>query len=197
MQWRARATMADFLHDKVRNRTLEFTTAQSGIQEFEPRWKECVATTAKHLPHATGSLYVREYFSEKSKESAIEMVDLIKNEFKKILQTVPWMDNKTRAAGLRKVEAMHNHIGYPNELMDDKMLIEFYKDIKLEPNEYLKSIMKLNRFRLTSEMEKLRRPVNKTDWETHSEVAVANAYYVWLENSIREFKPQFCCNRKA
>jgi neprilysin len=37
---------------------------------------------------------------------------------------------------------------------------------------------------------RLRQPVNKTDWITHGRPAVVNAYYSSIENSIREFKPK-------
>jgi neprilysin len=36
---------------------------------------------------------------------------------------------------------------------------------------------------------RLRLPVNKTDWITHGRPAVVNAYYSSIENSIRELKP--------
>lgn len=184
MMWRASLSVASYLDDIVRNRTLTYLKVQSGKQEYEPRWKECVAMTSSYLPIATGALYVREYFREDSKDSAIEMVNLIKDEFRKVLKTVPWMDDATRSAALRKVEKMQNHIGYPSELMDDRKITEFYEDVDVDENGYMKTILKFNRFRITSEMKKLREPVNKTNWESHSDVAIANAYYSWLENSI-------------
>lgn len=177
-------TAASFLHDEVRNRALEFSKVHSGKMEYEPRWKECVAITSSYFPIATGALYVRKFFNEKSKETASEMVHSIKNEFEEILSNVSWMDDKTKAAALCKVEKMVSHIGYPDELMDDKKLIDYYEGLHVPEHEYLKSVLNLNRFRLDSEVKKFRMPVNKTDWITHSEVAIANAYYSWLENSI-------------
>lgn len=186
MMWRASASVADFLPDFIRKRVLEYAKVMSGKKEYAPRWKECSATTAHYLSLATSSLYVREFLDEQSKDVATEMVTAFKDEFEKILETVPWMDDATRAAALCKVKKMKQHVGYPNELMDDKKLIEFYKDVKLFEHEYLKSVLSMNLFRIASDMKKLRLPLNKTDWETHSDVAVANAYYSWNENSICE-----------
>lgn len=184
MMWRASLSIASYLDDTIRSRALDFVKIQSGKTAYEPRWKECVAMTAGYMPIATGALYVREYFREASKAAATEMVDRIKNEFRTILKTVSWMDEDTRAAALSKVDKMQNHIGYPSELMDDQKLTEFYNDVEVDENGYMKSVLNFNRFRIVSEMKKLREPVNKTNWETHSEVAIANAYYSWLENSI-------------
>lgn len=45
---------------------------------------------------AVGSLYVKKYFNEDSKKSALEMVNGIRDEMYKILTSVEWMDEKTR-----------------------------------------------------------------------------------------------------
>lgn len=186
MMWRSALSVAIYLGDEVRDRYLEFMKVQSGKKQFEPRWKECVSFASKYLPIATGALYVREYFSEESKAAANEMVNSIKSEFKETLQTVSWMDSKTRQAALAKVEKMEEHVGYPNELMDDSKLITFFKDLQIPSDQYLKSVLNLHKFRVASEMSKFRLPINKTDWEMHSDVAIANAYYSWLENGMCE-----------
>lgn len=184
MMWRAGLSASQFLTDEIRERSLDFAKVASGKRAYEPRWKECVGMTAKYLPIATGALYVQTYFDEKSKDAASEMVNTIKQEFREILETVTWMDEKTRSAALCKVDKIETHIGYPNELMDKKKLTEFHEKLEIPEHDYLKSVMNCNHFRLTSEMEKFREIINKTHWETHSDVAIANAYYSWLENSI-------------
>lgn len=184
MMWRESLSASQFLTDEIRDRSLDFAKISSGKRAYEPRWKECVGMTAKFLPIATGALYVKTYFDEKSKDAASEMVDAIKHEFREILETVSWMDEKTRSSAFRKVDKMEKHIGYPSELMDKQKLTEFYKKLEIPDHEYLTSVMNCNKFRVTSEMEKLREIINKTHWEAHSDVAIANAYYTWSENSI-------------
>lgn len=115
------------------------------------------------------------------------MVNSIKAEFESILKTVPWMDDTTRASALSKVKSMVTHIGYPDELMDDKKLIEFYKPVQVDENKYLESVLSINIFGTDRAFKKLREPVNKTDWITHSRPAVVNAFYSSIENSIREY----------
>ena len=43
-----------------------------------------------------GSLYVRKFFKEEAKTTAMEMVDDIRKEFINILMNVDWMDEKTK-----------------------------------------------------------------------------------------------------
>lgn len=45
---------------------------------------------------AVGSLYVKRFFKEEAKKSALEMVDNIREEMYKILGKVDWMDDITR-----------------------------------------------------------------------------------------------------
>lgn len=78
---------------------------------------------------AAGALYVRKYFNEEAKKNALEMVSDIREEFEEILKEVDWMDEKTRANALDKARSMATHIAYPDELLDDRKLEEFYEGV--------------------------------------------------------------------
>lgn len=187
VMWRITGFSSYFLTETLRKRQLQYSTAISGKQEQEPRWKECIDLASGSLSTGSGALYVRKYFKQNAKEAALEMVNEIKKEFESILKTVPWMDDTTRAAAMSKVKKMVTHIGYPDELMDDKKLIEFYTNVTIDENKYLESILSINIFGTDRAFKKLREPVNKTDWVTHSKPAVVNAFYSSIENSIRKF----------
>lgn len=183
--WRITGFSSYFLTERLRKRQLQYSTAISGKQEQEPRWKECIDLASGSLSTGSGALYVRKYFKQNAKDAALQMVNSIKEEFERILKKVSWMDDTTRAAALTKVKSMVTHIGYPDELMDDKKLIEFYKPIKVDEDKYLESILSINIFGTDRAFKKLREPVNKTDWITHSRPAVVNAFYSSIENSIQ------------
>lgn len=136
------------------------------------------------MPISLAALYVRKHFRESSKQAAIEMVRNIRIEFEHILNDVRWMDEETRAAALLKLAAMVAHIGYPDELGDDRTLSEYYRNLDVEADKYLESVLRVNRFDAEYEFVQLRRPVNKTDWVKHAKVATLNALYRPAENSI-------------
>lgn len=79
----------------------------------------------RRLSEAIGALYVRKFFKEEDKESAVEMVNDIRNVFTTILSDVDWMDPKTRETTFAKASTMAQHVGYPDELMNDTALIEY------------------------------------------------------------------------
>lgn len=97
------------------------------------------------------------------------------------------MDEKTRANALNKAAGMISHIAYPDELLDDKKLEEFYSRLELDPDNYLGSILNLTIFGTDFSFGRLRQPVNKTEWITHGRPAVVNAFYSSIENSIRKY----------
>ncbi|XP_008194096.1 neprilysin-2 isoform X2 [Tribolium castaneum] len=185
VMWRAAASSVSYLTEDLRKRQLEYTTVVTGRTERESRWKECIDISAGSLSIAAGALYVRKYFNEQARQNALEMVSDIRAEFQDILKNVDWMDPETKKNALDKAKSMSTHIAYPDELLDDRKLEEFYGDLELDENYYLRSILNLTLFGTRFSFKRLRQPVNKTDWITHGRPAVVNAFYSALENSIQ------------
>lgn len=96
------------------------------------------------------------------------------------------MDDETREIALEKAEKIKNFIAYPDEIMDDEKLIEYYEDLEIDQEEFYKSILKFGRFAQKKGMRKFRQSVDKDDWRDHASVAIVNAFYNRVENSIRE-----------
>lgn len=110
----------------------------------------------------------------------------VRDEFINILNEVSWMDAATRDAAIEKAKSMTSHIAYPDELTDNIKLEEYYSGLELEPNTLLENVLRVRTFKDNHLIQKLRKPVNKTDWETHTMPATVNAAYSPLENSIRK-----------
>lgn len=185
MMWRVAADSTNHLTDKLKKRQLEYAGAIIGQQSEEPRWKECIDLVTSNFQIAVSALYVRKFFDQDSKAVALDMVNRIREVFEEILAQIPWMDAHTRAAAIVKAKAIVTHIGYPDELMDDNKLTEFYKKVSVDEGKLLESILSIQTLETDMIYEKLRQAVNKTDWKTHSRAAVVEAAYSPIENSIR------------
>lgn len=112
------------------------------------------------------------------------MADDIRNEFINILRGVTWMNDDTRRKSIKKIDSMKTHIGYLNELTDNDKIEEFYKHLDIEPDSYLSNKLRLNIFKTDNNLNRLRKPVNKTDWTIHLTPVLVDAIYVPAENSI-------------
>ncbi|XP_046397833.1 neprilysin-2-like isoform X2 [Ischnura elegans] len=183
--WRATGASVSYMTEELRRRQLKYLTALSGKTERESRWKECIDTVSGSLFIAMGSQYVRRYFQDDAKKNALEMVEDIRAEFNKILQALDWMDSETRKSAMEKASTMTTHIAYPDELLDDTKVDEFYKKLEVNKDLYLESVLNMTLFGTDFSYRKLRKPVNKTDWVTHGRPAIVNAFYSSIENSIQ------------
>ena len=76
-------------------------------------------------------MYVREYFDEAARQSAIEMVKDIREVFTEMIDELEWLDEGTKLRAKEKATAMFSHIAYPDELLDDKKLTDRYEDASL------------------------------------------------------------------
>lgn len=131
VMWRAAASSVSYLNEALRKRQQDYSTIVTGRTEREARWKECIDVSAGSLSIAAGALYVRKFFHEEARQNAKEMVADIREEFEDILHKVDWMDEKTKQNALDKAKSMSTHIGYPDEMLNDKKLEEFYGDVSL------------------------------------------------------------------
>lgn len=113
------------------------------------------------------------------------MVNNIRKEFESLVVKLPWMDDATKKAAIDKAKALAEHIGYPNELADNGKLEEYYALLEIERDNWLMNALRLRKFKTDLGHYKLREAVNKTDWQDHSKIAIVNAFYSPLENSIR------------
>lgn len=184
--WRTTSTVAHLLNDKARDLYMEFQRNISGQKSFEERWEECIDDVLTYLPVSTSALYVKHFFKESSKYEALDLVKAIQHEFENTLRTTEWMDEATREEALMKAKTMGRHIGYPNELTNDLKLTDYYKDLKINEKSYLEAILNISKFEAKRTMKNFRKPVNKTNWEDHAHVAIINAFYNPVENSIRK-----------
>ncbi|XP_014207874.1 neprilysin-2-like [Copidosoma floridanum] len=186
LMWRVADSSVSYLNDEIRKQQFEFFKIVEGKTERESRWKKCTNSVSSRFSTIVGALYVRKYFNGNAKNDAIEMVSQIRTQFIKILHTIDWMDNKTREAALEKAQSMTTYIAYPDELLDDKKLKKFYKKLEISSGSYLESALNLSRFRKNNTFEALRKPVNKSEWISHSKSAIVNAFYSPTKNSIRQ-----------
>lgn len=115
------------------------------------------------------------------------MVKDIHGEFLNILHNTEWMNEVTRAKAIQKAEALTTHIAYPNELTDVNKLEELYDGLEIEPDNLLFNTLRLRVYATDYSFNQLRKPVNKTDWVTHSKAVLVNAFYNGRENSIRMY----------
>ena len=100
-----------------------------------------------------------------------------------ILQS-QWMDSKTKTRALEKAEQITPHIAYAKEILNNKLIEEFYEDINLTKEDFLKNNIQLQKFYFSYMAKELRTPIDKKSWRAQSPAAIVNAFYNPFKNSI-------------
>lgn len=108
MMWRAARASVSFLSKAAREISEEYTQRVTGQKTTSPRqdfsyfvlendgslklkflrWKKCVESASSSFSAAVGKMYVERHFRHEAKETMLEMVADIREEFKQLLNEV-------------------------------------------------------------------------------------------------------------
>jgi len=194
--WRNVKFAMSYLNEEALDIKLAYSKVLTGKAQEAPRWEKCVKSTAGldgtylyfyegSLTNAVGGMYAREHFDLNAKDIADQMVENVREEFKKMLDELDWMDSKTKSRAQKKADQITPHIAYAKEILDDKLINEFYQGIDLQKDSYLKNIIRLKKFISLYYVKEFRTPIDKKSWKTHGGAAIVNAFYNPAENSIQ------------
>lgn len=139
-----------------------------GSKENLPRWKRCVAGTDRVLGEALGEVYVKRAFPPAAKARALEMVRNLEAALKTDIATLSWMSEPTRKQAIVKLDAFLNKIGYPDKWRD-------YSSLQVDRASYIGNRFRASTFGKHRELNKIGKPVDKTEWGMSP--PTVNAYY--------------------
>ncbi|XP_066583083.1 neprilysin-4-like isoform X2 [Prorops nasuta] len=151
-------------------------------EQAPSRWKNCVAQVNSNMGMAVGSMFVKKYFDENSKNDTLAMTREMQRSFRELLNRTCWIDDDTKRLASEKVNAMFLRIGYPDFILQRDLLNERYKDVVIRPDKYFENTLNILQHLTRVEQDRLGSPVNKTLWNTAP--AVVNAYYSRNKNQI-------------
>ncbi|VDM64823.1 unnamed protein product [Angiostrongylus costaricensis] len=161
----------------------KFYYVMYGQKKKAPRWVECTSTTTYQMQYAAGALYVRKAFNETSKNMMLEMIADLQGAFDNMLAESDWMDETTKARAVYKAKHMLRHVGYPDFILDDEKLDDYYSGLSIEESDsYSQMVEKLKRWGIEFAFKLLIQPVDRNEFDFNP--ADVNAYYWFMSNSI-------------
>ncbi|MEO1049450.1 MAG: M13 family metallopeptidase [Bacteroidota bacterium] len=180
LKWQVTNDASPFLSNEFVASNFDFYSKQlRGVEEMRPRWKRVLASTNFALGEAIGKLYVDEVFPPEAKEKAQNMVENIKLAYADRIKGLEWMSDSTKEMALKKLKTMQVKIGYPDKWTDYGTL-DVTRDT--EGSSYAQNVWNARKFVYDRQLEKLGKPVDKTEWQMSPQTV--NAYYNPLFNEI-------------
>ena len=132
------------------------------------RWKTMVTNTDRNLGELLGQLYAEQYFKPEAKKRMLELVNNLQKVYEDRIKKVDWMTPETKKKALEKLNAFVKKIGYPDNWKK-------YDDVEISKNTYYANLQSAEKHAYKEMMDKLGKPVDKTEWGMTP--PTVNAYY--------------------
>uniref|UniRef100_UPI00358F17BC endothelin-converting enzyme 2-like n=1 Tax=Myxine glutinosa TaxID=7769 RepID=UPI00358F17BC len=164
------------------NMKLQQALYGKGLDDDKPQWKFCTETTNQAFGLSLGLLFAKGRFSSALRREVEDMIQLIKQGFGSNLDSLTWLDMKTRDAAKEKMERMREHIGFPEEAMKPKLLDKFYAKFRVS-EEHFSNMLEFYKF----ESHQLSMSLRTTDSGNHRWTMLpqtGNTYYSSIDNSM-------------
>ena len=132
-------------------------------------------TTNGVLGEALGQLFVKEAFPPEAKERAHKIVMNLLEAMGERIQALEWMSPETKVQAMNKLKHYTVKIGYPDKWKD-------YSKLDIKRDSYAANLMRGSKFSVQRKLEKIGKPVDKTEWGMTPQTV--NAYYNPTRNEI-------------
>ncbi|WBL26417.1 M13 family metallopeptidase [Zunongwangia sp. HGR-M22] len=150
---------ADNLSRPFIDAAFEFTKVISGQAVQKTRGEIMASALDGYLGEALGQLYVKKYFPEEAKERMQELVDNVQKAYAARIENLEWMSDSTKIKAKEKLAAITKKIGYPDHWKD-------YDNVTIDRDAYFENIVSASSAAYQRNLEKLVKPVDKSEWFT-------------------------------
>ena len=153
--------------------------ALTGAIKQRPRDEKALQVVNGTVGDALGKLYVEQKFPAEAKIKAKAMIENIVLAYRSRIADLTWMAESTKKSANEKLDKMTIKIGYPDKWEDySKLQIKNPAD----GGTYFDNMVSLSKWRWTKDLEKLNKPVDKTEWGMSPQTV--NAYFNPSYNEI-------------
>lgn len=150
-----------------------------GQKEQRSMDKRALSVINGTLGEAFGKLYVEKYFPAGAKEQMETYIDYLKKAFKQHIDNLDWMSDVTKTKAQEKLAKFSVKIAYPDQWKDySKLQLTAPKD----GGTYYGNLMKVSEWQYAKNLDKVGKPVDKTEWGMSPQTV--NAYYSGSNNEI-------------
>ncbi len=143
-----------------------------GIDEQQPRWKRAVDSVNGNMGELLGQLYVEKHFQAESKVRMDELIQNLTKAYEISITNLEWMGDVTRQQALDKLQKFESKIGFPDKWKD-------YTKLEVVDGDLITNLKNGSTFVYNREIDKLDKPVDKTEWGMTPQTVNASYNPVW------------------
>lgn len=109
------------------------------------------------------------------------MLNELKNSLAHLVGQAKWMDDNTKLATYQKIIQMKSLIGFPDWLLEEGKLDEYYEGIEIQADNHLENMIVILQAKVKKQFDKFH-DVHNVTWAT--EPTEVNAYHTFQQNTI-------------
>ena len=151
----------------------------TGALKQRPREDRALQKINGSIGEALGKLYVEKMFPAEAKAKAEQMIQNVVLAYQNRINNLTWMSGDTKVKAIEKLKKITIKIGYPDKWKD-------YSALKITSidngGSYFENEQNLARWAFQEDIDKLYKPVDKTEWGMSPQTV--NAYYNPSYNEI-------------
>lgn len=176
LRWHLIASVADKMGNSFVEESFNFNgRVMNGAKQMKPRWKRVLTNIDNGMGEALGEVYVKKYFTDDAKKRCLDMVNNMQVVYRERIQKLDWMTEATKTEAIAKLDVFIKKIGYPDKFKD-------YSKLEINRESYVGNILMANEFAFDQMIDKMGKPVDKTEWGMTP--YTINAYYNPTINEI-------------
>lgn len=176
LRWRLIDNSANYLSKAFVDEEFSFRgKVMQGSKEQRIRWKRVLDAEENAVGELLGQLYVQKYFSPATKKRYETMVGNIMEAYGERIKALDWMSPATKEKALAKLSTVVKKVGYPEKWKD-------FSALTINRDSYVMNVLQARRWSFNYEVNKLGKPVDRTEWGMTPQTY--NAYYNPSNNEI-------------
>lgn len=180
LRWSLLNRTAGQLAENIGDANFEFYgKTLNGLLQRRPLDERALQTVNGNIGQALGKLYVQQMFPAEAKVKAGRMIKNIVKAYQGRIAKLEWMSQATKVKAIEKLNQMTVKIGYPDKWEDYSTLSMGSAD---EGGSYFSNMRNLSKWEFRKDVNKLGKPVDKTEWMMAPQEV--NAYYNPSYNEI-------------
>uniref|UniRef100_A0A0N5AJI4 Peptidase M13 C-terminal domain-containing protein n=1 Tax=Syphacia muris TaxID=451379 RepID=A0A0N5AJI4_9BILA len=106
MEWRVVLSQVNNLDERFLSIWKNYQEEALGIKAQQPQWIFCQETTLLMFPEMANYFYINEYFSNENYNQLKQMIENIRQSFKKLIYESLWLDEATKSKSLLKLNSI-------------------------------------------------------------------------------------------
>lgn len=180
MRWTLLNDAAGKLSTELETANWEFySKTLSGAIKQRPRKERALQVINGATGEALGKLYVEKMFPAEAKTKAANMIKNVIKAYEIRINNLTWMSPQTKLSAIEKLNKMTVKIGYPDKWKDYSALAIQSPE---EGGTYFDNAMNISNWSFKRNIEKMGKPVDKTEWGMSPQTV--NAYFNPSNNEI-------------